>query len=156
MLQSVQNRAVRLLMGASRYDHITPFFRQLHWLTVKKRILFKIDTLIFKCLNGHAPSYLMDRCAANPSTHSFYLRSNYTNLVFIPPTSLKAGSRYFLVFGPTVWNALPSTLRQMGMGLVEFKRKLKTHLFCQTWVDCLFFFFSIIVIIYSYSALLKK
>ena len=41
-LQHVQNSAARLLTATSRYDHVTPVLRSLHWLPVSARIDFKI------------------------------------------------------------------------------------------------------------------
>ena len=41
-------------------DHITPVLRDLHWLTVKFRIVYKILLLTYKCLHGLAPEYLTD------------------------------------------------------------------------------------------------
>jgi len=57
-LQSVQNAAARLVSGARRYDHITPVLTTLHWLPVRKRVMFKTVVLVWKCLNGTAPGYL--------------------------------------------------------------------------------------------------
>jgi len=59
-LQSVMNAAAQLIYSSSRFDHITPLLRQLHWLKVKERIDFKLAVLVFKCVNGSAPPYLAD------------------------------------------------------------------------------------------------
>ena len=47
-LQLAQNAAARLFGGLSRYNHITPVLRQLHWLPIKERIDFKIAMLTYK------------------------------------------------------------------------------------------------------------
>ena len=54
-LQHVQNSAARLLTATSRYEHVTPVLRSLHWLPVSARIDFKILLLVFKVLNGLGP-----------------------------------------------------------------------------------------------------
>ena len=36
--------------------------RSLHWLPVRQRVIFKIATLMYRCLNGLAPSYLAADC----------------------------------------------------------------------------------------------
>ena len=54
------NSAARLVFSSSRYDHITPLLRQLHWLKAAERIDFKLAVLVYKCLHGAAPSYLAD------------------------------------------------------------------------------------------------
>ena len=43
-LQKVQNTAARLITKTSRYNHITPILKQLHWLPVQYRTKFKILT----------------------------------------------------------------------------------------------------------------
>ena len=37
------------------YDHITPILKDLHWLPVRKMIIFKIVNLTCHCVNGFAP-----------------------------------------------------------------------------------------------------
>ena len=44
-LQYVQNALARFVTGASKYTHITSTLRTLHWLPIRKRIIFK--TLVF-------------------------------------------------------------------------------------------------------------
>ena len=73
-LQSVQNAAARLVTGTRRSEHITPVLRSLHWLPVRQRIVYKLATLIRKCLIGRAPAYLTEywcqACICRPGTRS--------------------------------------------------------------------------------------
>ena len=60
-LQSVQNTAARLVSGtlySIHHDYITPVLRSLHWLSVRRRIIFKTAVLVWKCIHGIAPAYL--------------------------------------------------------------------------------------------------
>jgi len=59
-LQSVMHAAASLVYASSKYDHITPLLRQLHWLKVPWQIDFKLAVLVYKCIHGLAPSYLAD------------------------------------------------------------------------------------------------
>ena len=59
-LQSVQNAAARTIAGLKKRDHITETLRDLHWLPVEERIVFKIHLITFKTLNGSGPQYLED------------------------------------------------------------------------------------------------
>jgi len=61
-LQSVQNAAARLITWMGRREHISPVLQELHWLPVRRRVDFKLATLMFKSLHGCAPSYLSDAC----------------------------------------------------------------------------------------------
>ena len=59
-LQRVQNAAARLIHQIRRRDSETPDLRSLHWLRVSQRIEFKIAVMVFSCLIGIAPTYLVD------------------------------------------------------------------------------------------------
>ena len=41
-LQSIQNTAARAVTRTRKFDHIAPVLKQLHWLPVRYRIVFKI------------------------------------------------------------------------------------------------------------------
>jgi len=57
-----RHAAARLVTSVRRCAHITPTLRQLHWLPVRQRVLFKLAILVFRCLTDQAPSYLADDC----------------------------------------------------------------------------------------------
>jgi len=48
--------------GTRRYDHITPVLQELHWLPVRRRVDFKMATLVYLSLSGMAPAYLAADC----------------------------------------------------------------------------------------------
>jgi len=54
-LHSAQNAAARLVTGSKRSDHISP-------VPVRQPVVFKIATLVYRSLSGHAPGYLTDNC----------------------------------------------------------------------------------------------
>jgi len=54
------NVAARLVYQTSRYDHITPLLRCLHWLRVSQRISFKLVVMVYQCIRGLGPAYLAD------------------------------------------------------------------------------------------------
>ena len=41
-IQSVINSSARMVFSSSRFDHIPPLLRQLHWLKVAERIVYKL------------------------------------------------------------------------------------------------------------------
>ena len=47
-------------MGTPRFCHVTPLLLHLHWLPICYHVKFKILLLIFKCLCGLAPNYLIE------------------------------------------------------------------------------------------------
>ena len=126
-IQRVQNIAARVVALSSKYDHISPVLRELHWLPVDKRILFKILLLTYKCVNCLAPSYLCD--LVSPVQNTRVLRSNSKGLLTIPVTRMKTyGDRSFSYAAATEWNKLPMDIRQ-STSVNAFKAKLKTFLF---------------------------
>ena len=57
-LQTVQNKAARLVLNQTKRDFRIPLLETLHWLPVEKRISYKLATMFHKCIYGKAPSYL--------------------------------------------------------------------------------------------------
>ena len=128
-LQRVQNAAARLLMSSKKYDHITPILINLHWLPVRYRINFKILFLTFKAFYGMAPSYIIDLIHTKINSR-YLLLSNEGVLLKHPSWKMKKsfGDRSFSVAAPTLWNALPVSLRSIKC-ISTFKSNLKTYLF---------------------------
>ena len=129
-LQSVQNAAARLLTGTCKFDHITPVLRDLHWLPVRQRIVFKVALMVFKCLHGLAPSYLADFCRpVSNMAGRRHLRSADSGMLCVSRARTVFGGRSFAVNGPATWNSLPEYLRSSGLSTELFIRQLKTFLF---------------------------
>ena len=127
-LQSVQNVAARIIAGLKKRDHITETLRDLHWLPVEERIVFKINLITFKTLNGSGPRYLEDILKFYHQART--LRSSRDHLRLEEPNfNLKTyGQRVFSVAAPRLWNKLPFEIR--GCSDVNLlKSKLKTFLF---------------------------
>ena len=59
-LQRVQNSAVRLVFHESKFCHITPLLRALHWLPVAYRIVLKILLLTFKAIHKLAQTCISE------------------------------------------------------------------------------------------------
>ena len=60
ILQKVQNITAKLVLGYNKYDSSITALWTLYWLPIKKRIDFKMLTLVHKCLSRLAPDYLKD------------------------------------------------------------------------------------------------
>ena len=129
-LQRVQNSAARLVFHESKFCHITPLLRALHWLPVAYRIVFKILLLTFKAIHKLAPTYISELVSPKDTGGRYYLRSNNGKLLNIPPCkSLSTlGDRSFYMAAPKLWNDLPLFIRNIS-SVNAFKKALKTHLF---------------------------
>ena len=131
-LQKVQNYAARLVMLVPKRNHITPVLAKLHWLPVNRRVDFKTLMYTYKSLNGLAPEYLAE--LLHLYTPGRPLRSANHHLLDVPNFRLDTfGRRAFMVAAPVLWNSLPTTIKTSD-SLDIFKKRLKTHLYQQTFL----------------------
>ena len=56
-LQCVQNSLARIVANTTKYSHITPVRKALHWLPIKYRSIFKTAMLVYKFLHSGNPKY---------------------------------------------------------------------------------------------------
>ena len=105
-------------------DGISGVLRELHWLEVEQRIMFKILLLVFKCIHGVCSTNLIEKLKYK----KYFCRpEDYLKLETTKVTT-KYGRRTFGYAGPRLWNALPLEIRtEEEIGC--FKRKVKTLLF---------------------------
>jgi len=95
-------------------------------------VFFKVAVTVRQCLNGHAPSYLLDHCTPLSAGTRRHLRSTNRNLFAVPRHRFNTyGGWAFAVAGPTVWNSLPDFIRDPSVSTDSFRRLLKTHLFAR-------------------------
>ncbi len=106
-LQNIMNCAASIISSTSKYEHITPILRSLHWLPVEFRIMFKVACVAFKALISLAPLYLTNKLHRYNLTRS--LHSAGKDLLIAPKICTKKyGARSFAHAAPTVFNSLPS------------------------------------------------
>lgn len=130
-LQSIQNTACRIVCRLRKYDHVSAYMLDLHWLKVRERITFKIAITMFRCIHGSAPSYLIDLLQfrdnsrrLRPTTH----RNIQPHLM----SNTQASNGAFQSCGPRIWNTLPEELIVIDIES-DFKKKLKTYLFAKSY-----------------------
>jgi hypothetical protein len=125
-LQRVQNSAARVITLTRKFTHITPILRELHWLPVNYRIIYKLMLFVFKSLNGVAPAYIDDLLQIyNPPRT---LRSSNKMKLVEPKSHHSWGDRSFSCAAPRIWNKLPLHIKSSNT-LMQFKKNLKTYLF---------------------------
>ena len=124
-IQNVQFAAARLVTGTKQRDSMD-LLKQLHWLPIRQRIVYKIALLVFKCLKGEGPSYLCELLIPYQPTRT--LRSKDTCLLCFPDHKTEVGRRAFSYAAPEVWQSIPLHVRK-SCSIDIFKRHLKTHLF---------------------------
>ena len=120
-LQSIQNTAARMTCGRRKFDrrHITPVLRDLHWLPVKDRVLFKYALIVHKCIWQEAPDSLRNLLTlSNDRTFKLHEQRSIS----------KYGQRAFSRAAPKIWNVLPDYIR-CEFSVTKFKKQLKTYMF---------------------------
>ena len=126
-LQRVQNSAIRPVTCVKRDQDINVVRRDLHWLPIRDRIVFKLLLITYKIRHGRAPEYLAELVKDYTP-----LRSTAQNLLELPSNREVAtayyGKRAFSVSAPSLWNKLPLNIRNAN-SVDSFKRQLKTYLF---------------------------
>ena len=109
-LQRLQNTAARLVTLSGKCTHITPILKQLHWLSMVQRIIFKISMFVFKTIHGVSPTYL---CSLVKPYEP--LRGNMRSANKLLLTEQKSknswGARSFTVSAAMAWNTLPNNIR---------------------------------------------
>ena len=94
-LQHIQNTAARVVTLSRKSCHINPILKELHWLPVSQRIVFKLMLIVHKSLNNIAPIYISE------------LLKVYNMLLLKEPASKWTwGDRSFSVVAPRLWNHL--------------------------------------------------
>ena len=95
-LQSIQNTLARIVTNHRRYAHVMPILKQLDWLPVKYRCMFKTATVVYKFLHSGSPSYFQPYLS--PSSSSYSTRRSHPDCQYL-----------------TVITALPLMLLESGM-----------------------------------------
>ena len=125
-LQRLQNVAAKIIIGGSKYEHVTPILRELHWLPVESRIHFKIMVLVHWAVNDTGPVYLQE--LVNMYRPGRSLRSQSARLLTRPRTRSRARDATFVSAASDLWNTLPLNLRLIE-DICSFKTALKAHYF---------------------------
>ena len=124
-LQKVQNAAARLVVRKRKRESISNTIRDLHWLRIESRIIFKILLLVYKSIQGNSPkSIQLEFKSYNCRPEDFLkLKTCFRKTPY--------GRRTFAYNAPRLWNALPLHIRTEE-SLDAFKRAVKTLLFQDT------------------------
>ena len=116
-----------LFITGDRYcDHITPYLKELHFLSVEYRIKYKVVLMTYKCINNLAPTYLKELIIVKDGLQSLRISDDYFQLDYPPLPKSANGHKRFSYAAPFEWNKLPYDLRTCP-NVESFKRKLKTY-----------------------------
>ena len=110
-LQLLQNSLARAVYRCSKYSHVTPLLKSLHWLKIRERIIYKAASLTYKCITTSKLDYLTELLTIQEPGRT---RSSKFVTLQRPcnPSSRKISDRSFQYAAPVVWSSLPTNMRE--------------------------------------------
>lgn len=130
-LQSVLNRAARLVFSLPPRVPTTPSLIVLHWLPVRARVEFKICLMAFKALKFQRPKYIADLLIPHSIEAGVVLRSTDDPYRLHEPRAVGERSfavRSFAYTAPRLYNRLPVSMKLLD-SVEGFKERLKAFIF---------------------------
>ena len=134
-IQSILNRAARLIFGLPPRTPTTSSLIELHWLPIKARIEFKICLITYKALRFNQPSYIRELLTFATHGSALGLRSADDPYYLYEPRAIGErgfADRSFSYTAPRLYNRLPVEIKQTE-SLSTFKSLLKTFLFSRVY-----------------------
>ena len=123
-VQRLQNFAAKVADGSARkFDLATPIINRLKWMKIKQKCEHDLCCFIFKMLNGGLPEWFISLPTVAQVTQG---GTRQANNLFIPRMRTEIGTKAIKVRGPTIWNNLPSHIREFG-NFSGFKNALKQY-----------------------------
>ena len=137
-LQCGQNSLARIVTNTTKYSHITPVRKTLHWLPIEHHSIFKTALLMYKFLHRGYPKYFAPFLKPRHSVYN--TRKSQDDGVFLEvphfaPSVYKSPKHFGLSFAynaPKIWNDLPDDVWS-ATSLHSFRKKLKTYNFAQAY-----------------------
>lgn len=110
-MTKLQKRAARIILQCRISDFSSQeIFLQLKWMPFYERVSFKRSVLMYKCLNGLAPTYLHNFRYLSQQ-HTYSTRAAGSNNLATTRPRLSTYTRSFKFDGERLWNALPDDVR---------------------------------------------
>ena len=137
-LQSIQNTFACIVTNHRKYAHVTPILKELHWLPVKYRCIFKPATLVHKFLHSGSPSYFKPFLSLSTCPYSTRRSQPDRQYLTVSPfhspifKSVKHFGHSFAFDALKIWNELPHDVRSAA-SVASFRKKLKTCLFAKAY-----------------------
>ena len=91
-LQKIQNTAARLILRRNRRSSATMMLHELHWLPIKKRVMYKLLLMVYKSQHDMVPDYIAAHLL--DYTPSRFLRSSEDKQLVVIKTYSHYGSLY--------------------------------------------------------------
>ena len=132
-LQTFVNSAIRYSYSLKRWEYITPYRRELGWLTTTGRAQYFAANLLCKIFNTATPSYQLAFFYFAVATRPVRGEIKPLDIRGFGTETLK---KSFHISSAYLWNSLPSHSRNIT-SVTHFKSCLHQHLFNSNAYKCL-------------------
>ncbi len=120
-VQKLQNFAAKVAVGCTRkYDHVTPFIKELKWLKIKEKHTLDKCTTVYKAVNNCYPDWYLKFPTVREHTTS---NTRQLNNLYVGRARTDSGARAITILGPKLWNTLPTNVIN-SESLYAFKSRL--------------------------------
>ena len=143
----LQNMAARIICRCGPRDHVTPLRKELHWLLIEARPVFKILCYTYKAVHGNLPDYMCDLVSVyNPKRCGLRSgNSSIKRLCTVKTNSAKYGYMCYSLAAPALWNRYQRTFGQLRH-LLLLKSNLKHSFLKNTYVNCIHMPFTVVLL----------
>ena len=99
--QKIQNFAAKVVLGGKKFDHATPYLKELQWLKISNMYKYELGVTVFNIMNNRFPPWLYSLPKVK-DTHT--INTRHQHLLHVPKTNTNMGDRSLLVSAPKLWN----------------------------------------------------
>ena len=113
-LNRIIRSSIRSILHIKLSDHSYNDSFQIipNWFPYRKRSLIRLLSITYKSIYFSIPSYIFNLLLIRSTTHNTRSTSSI-NLIIQQPSSIKFQKRSFSYTVPSIWNALPSSIRSI-------------------------------------------
>ena len=123
----LQKRAARVILNVGlREEQTVTIFNKLNWIPFYDETNINKCCIVYKCLQGMAPAYLVNRLSKVSEISSRSTRYSDINLRCPRYTRETEGGKTFISTASKLWNSLPVHISR-SPNLISFKRELFSH-----------------------------
>ena len=120
---------IRYCLQLDKITHLSKNeFETLNWLPFKDRFNQSINSIVFKYVTKHCPSYL-NKVFELASPNNLRTRKRYLTLI-CPFRKTNMGQNALSFIGPSIWNKTPEVLKKTN-SINTFKHNLKKYYLTQ-------------------------
>lgn len=125
ILQKLQNRAMRIILGVNKYTRIDLMLDTLGWMSIRQRLKYNTLVLVHKMINKLTPMYLQKHIKRNGEMNNYYTRNG--SMLKINYTRTHTAEKTITYKGFQWYNELPYAIRSEKT-LERFKSSVKVYI----------------------------